>query len=246
MAFKVDAVTWAEGVTRHDRHGLADLENILLRSRRENVARLRKGLHRGPRDKLLFALFLTLVTGPLWPLPLFSSGKHWRTGNYNDYDALSAHRWSALCFAAGVIVLVVIFIRWWRLGTPRLRDTPPVIAGTAYSVCAIVILYRAYGRSETLGGSYFWYLTPVWATLILSVVTLAYQFKSLPNPVDGRFNVALLADEDRVWLLEERAAALRVLAEHGLLDHETPLDELNARPLGELHLSTEVTHGQQR
>lgn len=246
MASPVDVLSWSKQVTRHDPHGLADLENVLLRNRRENLKRLHHGLQRSTQDKVLLTIFGALATGPLWPLVLFGEGRHWRTGTYNQYQAQSAHEISAICFSAGCIVLGILLLRWQRQPLPRRREPLLIVTAVGYVLCALFVLIRAYERSGTLVGPLFGYLIPVWVTLGLSLVAIGCHWRSEPNPVDLRMNVALLSDEDRAWLLEEREAAVRMLDERGLLEESATIDEILARPLGELHLAEGSNRDQQR
>lgn len=237
-------VVWAQNVSRHEPHGLADVENVLLYDDPENKKRIRHGVKRDfGRSSARLVGFLA-VAAPLYGPVGFSEGQH--RGMEREFDPGEAYPVSALAFVVGAIVLGYFFWRWRNHG--RLRDPFGVTVGVLYVVVALLTLYFGYSNADLIDGSTALYMSPVWVVLALSLLTVGYQVPSPRNPAKTweRFDIALLATEDREMLLNERTEALRVLADRGLLGDDVSVEELSARPLGELHVSMEAIDDQRR
>lgn len=156
---------------------------------------------------------------------------------------------AAVCFALAVVVLLVTGVAWVRGGA---RWSGMVCGlGAVFALCGVF----ASISMPTVSGRDGYDLpttmqAPVWTTLALgllltAVTVLRFRVRDPEPPVTpdaptttGDRHVAELAargipDAERVAILADRDAALRVLAERGLLD-ETTLGRALAAPLGTL------------
>ncbi len=156
---------------------------------------------------------------------------------------------AAVCFALAVVVLLVMGVAWVRGGA---RWSGMVCGlGAVFALCGVF----ASISMPTVSGRDGYDLpttvqVPVWTTLALGIlltVVTALRFRerdpepqvapATPTTVGDRHVAELAAlsipDAERVAILADRDAALRVLAERGLLDEPTLGRALSA-PLGSL------------
>ncbi|WP_143320369.1 hypothetical protein [Cellulomonas iranensis] len=156
---------------------------------------------------------------------------------------------AAVCFALAVVVLLVTGGAWVRGGA---RWSGMVCGvGAVFALCGV---FASISMPTVAGRDGYDLPTtmqvPVWTTLALgllltAVTVLRFRVRDPEPPVTpdaptttGDRHVAELAargipDAERVAILADRDAALRVLAERGLLD-ETTLGRALAAPLGTL------------
>lgn len=156
---------------------------------------------------------------------------------------------AAVCFVLAVVVLLVTGVAWVRGG-----------AGWSGMVCGLGAVFALCGvfasiSMPTVSGRDGYDLptlarVPVWTTLALGVLlavatTLRHRVRepepevapAAPTTTSDRHAAELAArsipDAERVAILADRDAALRVLAERGILDGTT-LDRALSAPLGTL------------
>ncbi|NYF98755.1 hypothetical protein [Janibacter cremeus] len=252
---KGDVLGWAGEVSREDSHGLVELEDELLIpaafDRYDWGEATRSSFRRngGPLPWVLakagFMLLVPLLwlasVAPIYGPVAFTNGSY--RGMEREFSASGAYPVTALCFAYGLLVLGYLYVRW-REDHDRVSGATTL--GWIYVVCAVLTLPLAYGNADSLSGGIGLYVAPMWTVLVASVVTLVYQYRSPRGVrVGPRLKTALLEGEDRAMLLDVRREALQVLADRGLLEGGS-VEELSARPLGELHVAPEDAHAARR
>ena len=241
-------VRWAQALSRYDVSDQESLlvatENVLLRNTREAKARLPHGVRPDRAGALRLGAFGLLLVASLVGPPAFTSGRFW--GTTREYNPSVAYPVAAASSLLAVLLMGFLFIQWRRQSAPRLRDGLAVKLGYLYLIFGAFTLYVAVAAQDTFHSSAGGYLVAIALSPLVAVMTLVYQYRSLRNPLQNPFEskripLHRILRDDQALLLKERADALRVLEERGLLEG-TSADELTLRPLGQLHraLDTEA------
>lgn len=225
----VGVVEWARQVGSEEAPDLRDVEDVLLRPHPANEERL----EREPVNWALAAFWMLYVAAPffaLWGPITFIGG--WYRGNtiepstINDgLPQVGIAFWFVVAFFAHQLV------GWWRH-----RHREGFIVGIALFDVAVglITLDMVNDGLEAFYGNATIHLVPIWATVVLAGACAVLCAVSPKNPAPPRMATKDLLESSRTLLLEEREAALCILAERGLLGDRDP-DELRERPLGALH-----------
>lgn len=234
------AVEWAESITEYHPHGLADIENVVLFNDKVNGRQLQHGTSLRFWANCWSELSIALWAAPVAAPVVFTSGRWW--GATREYSAWWAYPAAAVVSWIGILVLGIFYLRWRRGG--RFRNGAATAITVVYVVSTALALLAGYRLAGTYDGSIGWYVTPMWIFLLLSIVSVVYMVRSpesrawdsLLSSGKKRLPVDRIHADDRAWLLEERGRVIRVLADRGLLEGSKMPEELETRPLGELHL----------
>lgn len=238
-----DVATWAEDLSKYEvpRDILSVLENLLLYNTKANLRRLRHPV-RGRRWAGFWFQMCPLYLGaPIVTFFAFTTGRWF--GTTHVYAAWWAYPAAAICSVWGILVLVAFYVRW-RGQRVRLRGRVAPTLSILYAITAALALSRAYAFASTFSGSIAWYVVPIWGFLFGALASAIYQYRSpkraawdwLIDTGGRRLDVRRVHPDDQRMLLEERNRALRILDERGFLPEASAREDLERRPLGELHL----------
>ncbi len=229
---------WAQRVSRSAPHGLDVLEaHVLAYTTEADEA------SRTPWWRIAWGVspFLALLASIGGFAAVFGSPRDIRIGRTDAPDAADIP-WAMVSYSVAAIGVVLIFV-YWIVTSKRHRNGAlqiTLVLTFAFGVFGVFITHQlardAGTRPELMP------MVPVYVMVVLAVIVFVIIQCSPPMPPEPDIPpmpVDQLGPKAMKILMRERNDAIKTLAERRLLPG-VDVDELQARPLGRLHISDDT------